>query len=55
MKIIGIISIVFILLLKVSGKNNDYDNKVFAPLIPSYRVYTKLSKTYFRFEYIMMW
>ena len=30
--------------------NNDYNNKVFAPLIPGYQVYTKIGETYFRFD-----
>jgi hypothetical protein len=36
--------------LKVNGIDSDHDNKVFVPLIPGYRVYTKLGETYFRFD-----
>ncbi|CAG8610800.1 11621_t:CDS:10, partial [Funneliformis caledonium] len=38
------------LLLKLAGIENDFNNKVFVPLIPSYCVYTKLGKTYFRLD-----
>ena len=38
------------LLLKLPGIQNDFNNKVFVPLIPGYRVYTKLGETYFRLD-----
>ncbi len=38
------------LLLKLAGIDNDFNNKVFVPLIPGYRVYTKLGETYFRLD-----
>lgn len=38
------------LLLKIAGIDSDFNNKVFVPLIPDYRVYTKLGETYFRFD-----
>ncbi|CAG8700204.1 4599_t:CDS:2, partial [Funneliformis caledonium] len=36
------------LLLKLAGIDNNFNNKVFVPLISGYCVYTKLVETYFR-------
>ena len=38
------------LLLKLVRIDNDFNNKVFIPLISNYRVYTKLEEIYFRLD-----